>query len=372
MDIRQDSTLIERQLFDYAASHNQAIYGNLELSPLCNMDCDMCFVRLSRSEMEKQGRLRTVEEWKALTNQLVKTGVLFIQLTGGEPLLYPGFKELYMHLRRQGMVVTVNTNGTLLDEEWADFFAQMPPRRINITLYGADDGAYEELCHHKGGFQKVLRAVTFLKARNVDVKLNGSLVKRNGGEWQRLVEIAQQLQVPIKIDTYMFPATRERQKPYNLQSRLEPEEAGGADIEIKRAVMGEKEFKGYSYSFLHDLSKTEERDPQPLPMTCLAGKCSFIVNWQGELRPCIIMPTPSVPVFEMGFQKGWEKIVEETAQIRFSPKCGGCKLRSVCTVCAANTLMETGNQEEAPDYVCRFTKQQIKCLSSSASSRTHR
>ena len=35
-----------------------------------------------------------------------------------------------------GMILTINTNGTLIDETWADFFAQHPPRRINITLYG--------------------------------------------------------------------------------------------------------------------------------------------------------------------------------------------------------------------------------------------
>lgn len=34
------------------------------------------------------------------------------------------------------MIVTVNTNGTLLNEDWAAFFAKNPPRRVNVTLYG--------------------------------------------------------------------------------------------------------------------------------------------------------------------------------------------------------------------------------------------
>lgn len=36
---------------------------------------------------------------------------------GGEPLLVPGFKELYLALKAEGMVLTLNTNGTLLDEQ---------------------------------------------------------------------------------------------------------------------------------------------------------------------------------------------------------------------------------------------------------------
>lgn len=46
----------------------------------------------------------------------------------------PGFKELYLALKAEGMVLTLNTNGTLLDEQWADFFTRHKPRRVNITL----------------------------------------------------------------------------------------------------------------------------------------------------------------------------------------------------------------------------------------------
>lgn len=84
---------------------------------------------------------------------------------GGGPLLVPGFKELYLALKAEGMVLTLNTNGTLLDEPWADFFARHKPRRVNITLYGADDAAYETLCRCPGGFEKAIAAVRLLRAR---------------------------------------------------------------------------------------------------------------------------------------------------------------------------------------------------------------
>ena len=59
-----------------------------------------------------------------------------VTLTGGEPLLYPAFRAVYLAVRKRGMIVTVNTNGTLLNEDWAAFFAKNPPRRVNVTLYG--------------------------------------------------------------------------------------------------------------------------------------------------------------------------------------------------------------------------------------------
>lgn len=161
------------------------VSGSLELTPLCNMNCRMCYVRLSPRQ--------------------ARAGVLFLLLTGGGPLLVPGFKELYLALKAEGMVLTLNTNGTLLDEPWADFFARHKPRRVNITLYGADDAAYETLCRCPGGFEKALAAVRLLRARGVDVKLNGSVTPENVGEMDRLYAIARQLDVPMHMDAYMMP-----------------------------------------------------------------------------------------------------------------------------------------------------------------------
>ena len=134
MHIEAGSTTIERRLIQDAAQKRIPINGSIELLPLCNMRCDMCYVRMDRQEMESKGRLRTAEEWLEVARQMRDAGTLFLLLTGGEPLLYPGFRDLFAELKRMGMILTVNTNGTLIDEDWADFFAKNKPRRINITV----------------------------------------------------------------------------------------------------------------------------------------------------------------------------------------------------------------------------------------------
>ena len=166
MNYMDDASTFERSLLQKARQKHIPVTGALELLPLCNMNCDMCYVRLSRSEMERQGRLRTVEEWVRLAEQMQKAGTVFLLLTGGEPLLFPDFKTLYRRLRNLGMILTINTNGTLLDEAWADFFATYPPRRINITLYGADAASYDRLCHFPQGFDQTLRPVRRMEARD--------------------------------------------------------------------------------------------------------------------------------------------------------------------------------------------------------------
>ena len=72
----------ERILIAKAGESNTPISGSFELLPLCNMNCDMCYVRLDRKEMEQQGRLRTADEWIELAEQMLAlANVVIIKLS---------------------------------------------------------------------------------------------------------------------------------------------------------------------------------------------------------------------------------------------------------------------------------------------------
>ena len=70
MDLFDTNTTFERQLFAKAARNRIPLYGVLELLPLCNLNCDMCYVHLSKQEMQSQGRLRSLDEWISLAKQM--------------------------------------------------------------------------------------------------------------------------------------------------------------------------------------------------------------------------------------------------------------------------------------------------------------
>lgn len=243
MEPMQDATTVERILLDQAKRTRTPANGSIELLPLCNMNCDMCYVRLSREEMERQGRLRTVDEWLEIGRQMQEAGVLFLLLTGGEPFLFPEFRKLYLGLRKMGMILTINTNGTLIDEELAAFLGENKPRRVNITLYGTDDETYAELCHYPGGFEKTMNGIRLLREHGVDVKIGGSLAKTNLDDLDRLLDLGEELGIPVRVDTYMMPAVREREKPYDLQARLNPEEAAPGENPCSEAGDGTGAFR---------------------------------------------------------------------------------------------------------------------------------
>ena len=348
-------TTIERQMMSRAGRLHIPINGSIELLPLCNMNCDMCYVRLSPEEMKVKGRLRSTDEWISIAEEMKESGVLYLLLTGGEPLLYPGFRKLFLQLQSLGMVLTINTNGTLIDKDWVDFFAAHKPRRINITLYGASEASYEVLCHYGAGFQRVIRAVNLLKEADIDVKLSTSLTRKNLHDLEAMHDLAEELGVPLHTDTYMMPSTRERTLPYAYQVRLDPEQAARARIYALRREFGEEGWAQYRARCIFEVENILPEEG-PYHNTCHAGKCSFTINWQGDIHPCVVVDHPSASVFEVGFEQAWQQVSSAFRGYTMTESCSSCNLRPVCRTCLACAALETGDYKGLPRYMCDYAK----------------
>ena len=361
MHFIEDATAVERTLIDRAAQSHSPINGSIELTPICNMNCEMCYVRLTPAEVARQGRLRTVGEWLDIATQMRDAGTLFLLLTGGEPLTYPDFRRLYLGIQKLGMLLTINTNGTLIDEDWADFFAENKPRRVNVTLYGPDEETYARLCHFPNGFERTINAIRLLRSRGVEVRVSISVTPQNAPHVDRMIALARELDAAVLVDTYMMPAARERSLPFDQQSRLAPEEAAAVRI---RALKQELPAAQFTQFVMENLWAAQHilPDKGPGKMRCLAGSCSYTINWQGQMRPCVIMNQPSASVLSLGFDAAWQQIRAEADKITLSSKCSACRLRTLCRTCAASALLETGRYDGTPDYMCRYTAHTFRLL----------
>ena len=61
-----------------------------------------------------------IEDWKRLADEAAAHGIKSILLRGGEPFLFPGIMPLLEHLKRLGLYVSIDSNGTRLAEVAAD------------------------------------------------------------------------------------------------------------------------------------------------------------------------------------------------------------------------------------------------------------
>ena len=114
--------------------------GSFELTPLCNLDCKMCYVHLQDPSVRH--RMLSGEQWISLIQQAIDEGMMEALLTGGEAMTHPAFWDIYMYLINHGIVTQVKTNGLLLNEEAIKRFQQYPPFKLDISLYGCDSESY--------------------------------------------------------------------------------------------------------------------------------------------------------------------------------------------------------------------------------------
>lgn len=365
MEVIEELGSSERILALRAAAMHVPFAGTFELVPICNMNCKMCYIRTSPETMERQGRLLTAREWIKIASEARDNGLLYLLLTGGEPFLYPEFDKLYSWIGESGIVVMLNTNGTMLTEERADLLLKYPPRKVNISLYGASASTYGEVCGHTEGFEQTINAIRLLKKRSIPVKLNCSLTPLNCRDLEKMHHIAAELDVPLQVTPYMFPPVRKNGTDIAEFVRFEPEEAARMVMENARISLRDNRlYQEWIDSKLREY-ETYQKNPymnHACGFNCFASKNNFWINWRGEMLPCGMVNQEGKNVLERGFSECWEITGEMGKQIHNPSKCCTCNMRPLCNVCAAASMAETGAWDGSPAYLCRMTELFIALL----------
>lgn len=334
---------VTEYLYRKATAAGTPLSGTFELTPQCNMNCKMCYVHATPT-----APLASTAQWLELGEKARDAGMLYLLLTGGEPFMYPDFRGVMEGLHKLGLVITLNSNGTLIDENVISWLKNCPPVRVNISLYGASDETYEKLCGNPKGYTQVTKAIDLLQNAGISVKLNCSLTPYNAADLPEMVRFAQEKGLFLQVAAYMFPPVRRDAALVGQNDRFTPEEAAYYMAYGDYLTLGTEKF----------LEKAAPAYPEdscaaPDGIRCRAGKCSFWVTWQGQMMPCGMFPVAGSPnVFETAFADGWTQVRAYAASIRLPEKCAGCSVKDDCHACGAMVITESGCFDKVPQYRC--------------------
>ena len=357
----QTEPYLSKYLHSRGAKLGLPIGGTFELTARCNFDCPMCYVHLKQEDIDAQGRELTAQQWIDLARQARDAGMVFALLTGGEPFVRKDFFEIYHAMKELGLMISINSNGSMLRGEILEQLLADPPFRINVSLYGGSNETYCSMCGQPA-FDRVVENIAALKKAGVDVRLNVSLTPYNRHDLEAICRKAEELGVHAKVASYMYPSIRVNGGQYGCGDRLSPEEAAKASVEWDRLRFDEKTFAARAEA-MAELNLTQEREcaaDLDEDVGCRAGSTAFWMTWDGRMLPCGMMPHPTAYPLQTGFRAAWEQIREETKKLRMPAKCGACPKRSACAVCAAVCVTETGRFDGVPEYVCAMTDATIR------------
>lgn len=326
------------------SSRRVPLSGNIDITHRCNLRCVHCYIGdQDKARADSANELATAQ-WLRIIDEITAAGCLFFLITGGEPLLRRDFKEIYTHAKTNGLLVTVFTNGTLIDETTLDLFSELPPRAVEITLYGASRQTYQKITGVAGSYDRCIAAIENLSKREINVRLKTMLMSANRHEFSAIEDTARRYGAKFRFDAALFPTLDGDKAPIEL--RVNPRDAIDLEFSNEERAQDWKDF----YQRTGNLSQSDEL------YRCGAGRTHFHIDPYGYLQPCLMVTNLRYNLVGGSFAAGWNEVMTDLRNRKAQPGyvCTSCEKRTLCGFCPGFAVMENGAEEAYSEYLCEM------------------
>lgn len=350
----QSSNLTKQQVIDFVVSLAKAGFLSTSLpSPMekeinarnmtlsaawvhlthgCNLRCKHCHIWGGVPHEKEMSDERIL----ALIKDLADNGVKRIIITGGEPFLRR--KLLYRVIEQagsRGIEIDLETNGTLITEEDANFLKRLPARALktSVSLDGANPES-NDFVRGTGAFGKTVDGLKLLIKAGVYTCIGMTLMHHNLKEAEAMVNLAKNLGVnQITINTvHMRGRAKENEDLVVSLDDLAPT--------VKKAWKTAKD-AGLRTSVDEFVSSMIEGE---IKYSCGVGTNVVSIDANGDVYPCNFFiggPMKIGNVCEANLREVLEKspIVKEFRNLTvFDTDCRDCELGLICAGCPAESF----------------------------------
>lgn len=299
-----------------------------ELTEHCNLDCPFCYIHNSKSDTKNEFNYRFKDIKKEL-DVLIREGLFICYITGGECLLHPDFKQIYLYLKKEGVLVVILTNATLMTDDHIQLFKKYKPYKIEISIYGMNSTFI-----HKDSTkisQRVIENILKLQQAGINVIAKMPYNKCTEKEFTKVYDWCKNHEIEFFYSEELFDSyDGTNNSVYQVEK-----------IEENKSVKEEQKI-GYKKIF-----------------DCSAGKYSFLLSYNKKIRPCFAFYEQKTPEWNFSIEKRgiFETFLFMKEKIRdISGKrleyCKGCKKYKQCQECIA-TQCVVDNVEEYMKTKCR-------------------
>lgn len=275
-----------RTFFKVLFTHNYK-FVIWEITNMCNCQCVMC------GQWQKKSKTIELAKAKELVDFMHKNNVVFIQLTGGEPLLYKDLIPLITYINKKGIIIQLATNGTIITKEYAGKLRKAGLKYICISLDHHKAEIHDSVRKYKGCFDKVMESIRILKKEGFVLHSSSVINKYNCNNLAAFVGYVNSLGISFGM-CFPYPDFTKNNQIFSI-SENDFLKAMNELIELKK--------KGYgiinSYTYLNDCLHFINKEDSQYP--CLAGTKVFALKIN-EFRACWMKKNL---VFTM--ESGWKE-----------------------------------------------------------------
>jgi len=330
---------------------NRSNACQFELTFCCGLRCSYCYCGCYNAPGQRKKELSTAQVKKILQN-VRSTGVLWLFLTGGDPLSRNDFLEIYRYAKRLGFIISIFTNGYSMTKEIAAYLKKAPPFVIEITLNAATEEVYEEITGVKGSFRKTISGIGLIRSAGLPLKLKSLVFSQNLDEIPRLKKYFKALEQRFLPSPDLFAALDKDASVCNL--RVPPEDLYRLGLIKKERVES---------CVLPPGGEGERFSGQKKLFRCtVLSNDGFYIGPAGDIFLCNLIRKPSRNLLKTDIQAAVKELRSSARRLQFQTdsKCRECRKREFCSWCPGKAYLEKGNPESPLEYYCSLAKMTIK------------
>ncbi len=360
------SSLPEFNLWNKLAGQRVPLSFDLEITARCNNDCRHCYINLPAGDRKAKKKELSIAEISDIADQAVKLGALWVLISGGEPLLRQDFPEIYLALKRKGLLISLFTNACLVTEEHVALFKKYPPRDLEVTVYGVTRETYERVTRKPGSYAAFRRGLDLLLKAGLKVRLKAMAIRSNVEELPAIAAFCRE----HTTDYFRFDPL--------LHLRYDRDPQRNVDIQTERlssaeivAVEQADDARARSLEHQCDRLIVPEFATDALDhlFYCNAGMKNFAVSYDGIFRLCSDLWHPDT-IFDLrkgSLAEAWNELVPRVRAMQptnpvFQERCGRCPIVNLCLYCPAHAYLESGQMDGWNDYFCQVAHARAEAI----------
>lgn len=301
-----------------------------EINTECNHNCLYCYNDKEGADSGCGGGEKRLDE---IANFIITHKPVAVSISGGEPLLmYEKLKRQIVNLVSHGICVTVYTNGSLITDEMAKFFADYKVR-LMVSFPSADREEFQRIVRNQYTYDSVIRGLDILKEYQVNFQPNIVMTRINAASIEATVAFLYHRYSP---DTMFISRTT---KPSNSDEEYD-------NIKLNRKQMNDVFNTCVRLSEQYNIRMSacggfalcafdSNESRKMFGKVCNFGVNKYTITNQGDIRACSRDDKVYGNIFTDEFKKIREAMSEwkeqgppeECKDCRFREACrGGCRM----------------------------------------------
>ena len=327
----------------------KSFYVSIQLTKKCNFKCMFCYQMPDKCNFTDE---IDNKDWYIIVDKLFTGGCKVIKFSGGEILCYKYFYDVYLYTWNKGILITLYTNGYLIDENCISFLKNYPPHKIRISIYGNNDENYYKFSKIKNGWGTVSRNIARLVQAGINVEVSIVLNKFNFKFAHEILKFSELYNIKCSFFTMVNAFIDGNKETLKLQLSA---------CEIKKLLIE----LGYWDKYREKI-KCRNGLWNNNTKICNVGISSFNIDSLGRAYLCDYEQTRKISLINHSLTNVQEELRKERAEkIDIVTKCSFCKQKNVCGVCFPIYNKVFGNGEDGLLKRCLWGENMQKIINDS-------